>query len=96
MPNDDVTITPDVRICHFKELFKTQDKPFQLSKLDTVRVKTIVNLLCRWGLVEVVDPIKGNAMLQDQIDVISYADKKHYFISHKFKMTRKSKALPVQ
>jgi hypothetical protein len=85
---DNADGTSDYRICHFKELFTLQDKPTTFSKLDSLRLKTIVYFLKKWNLIKVPlvdgkDPL--DAILKDKIDVVKFSDKKDYQIVHKFR-----------
>jgi hypothetical protein len=47
-------------IMHFKELFALDGKPSDLTDNDKGRRNTIANLLCEWGLLELVDPDASN------------------------------------
>ena len=54
-------------IVHFKELFALDGKPTDFSDTDEGRRNTIINLLCEWGLIEVVDTNKTKEPLTPQI-----------------------------
>lgn len=78
-------------IVHFKELFALDGKNADLDSSDLARRDTIAALLTQWGLCKPagvraempLEVFKKNMM---QIKVVSYADKKNWTISPKFKM----------
>ena len=57
-------------LVHFKELFKLDGKPTDISENDIDRRNTIAKLLSEWGLLELIDPI-GNTVPMSQIKIIS-------------------------
>jgi hypothetical protein len=52
---------------HFKELFKLDGKPTNITEEDLARRNTICRLLDEWGLCEVVD----KNTIEDQLPVTS-------------------------
>ena len=79
----------DYRICHFKEMFKLEGKESTFSKVDRLRLQTIVFFMKRWNIIELVNKDDVNTILEDHIDVVSHADKKDYQIVHKFRYSKK-------
>jgi hypothetical protein len=73
----------EYRICHFKELFATHGKQSTFTKVDSLRLKTIIYFLKRWNLITTTYVI--DEILKEKIDVVKYSDKKDYKIIHKFK-----------
>ena len=77
-------------VCHFKEMFKLNNKPSTFNKLDRLRLQTIVYFLKKWNLVKVVDEDEINEILSDKIDVVKHSDKKDYKVIHKFRYSSKN------
>jgi hypothetical protein len=73
----------EYRICHFKELFVLQGKPSTYSKIDQLRLKTIVYFLKKWNLITIEGSI--DEILKEKIDVVKYSEKRNYKIVHKFR-----------
>ena len=48
-------------IVHFKELFKLDGKPTQITEDDLARRNTIANILAEWKLVNLVDKTKSQS-----------------------------------
>lgn len=78
-------------IVHFKELFALDGKPTDFSDTDEGRRNTIINLLCEWGLIEVVDTNKTKEPLTplSQIKVISYKEKDEWSLVAKYNIGKK-------
>ena len=77
-------------IVHFKELFALDRKPTNFSANDFQRRNRIVQLLCDWGLLTVVNPdaITDVSPL-NQIKVISYKDKEEWTLESKYNIGKK-------
>lgn len=78
-------------IVHFKELFVLDGKPSTLTDDDIGRRNTIANLICEWGLVEIVDKQKTEAPVapMSQVKVIPYRDKDQWELVAKYNIGRK-------
>lgn len=78
-------------IVHFKELFVLDGKPSTLTDDDIGRRNTITNLICEWGLVEIVDKQKTEAPVapMSQVKVIPYRDKDQWELVAKYNIGRK-------
>lgn len=72
-------------ICHFKEMFKLNNKPSTFNKLDRLRLQTIVYFLKKWNLVRVIDEEEISEILSDKIDVVKHSEKRDYKVIHKFR-----------
>lgn len=72
-------------LVHFKELFKLDGKPTDISENDIDRRNTIAKLLSEWGLLELVDPI-GNTVPMSQIKIISFKDKENWELVPKYNL----------
>ena len=63
-------------IVHFKELFLLDGKKSNLEENDVGRRNTIATLMSDWGLIEILDKSKLEALAPlRQIKIISYKDK---------------------
>lgn len=72
-------------IVHFKELFKLDGKPTNLSQDDITRRNKIASLLEDWNLLEVVDQTKLEPMApMNQIKVINFKEKGDWTLSAKY------------
>lgn len=78
-------------IVHFKELFKLDGKPTDISENDIARRNTIANLLAEWGLVELVRPevSSSNVAPLSQIKVIPFKNKNDWKLVSKYSIGRK-------
>lgn len=56
---DKITKESKYYIVHFKELFKLDGKPTQISEDDLARRNTIANILAEWKLINLVDKNKS-------------------------------------
>ena len=72
-------------LVHFKELFKLDGKPTDISENDIDRRNTIAKLLSEWGLLELIDPI-GNTVPMSQIKIISFKDKENWELVPKYNL----------
>jgi hypothetical protein len=77
-------------VLHFKELFALDGKGTNFSEEDKGRRNTIANLLCEWGLVELVDPEKSKSPLTpiNTIKIISFKDKDKWILIPKYNIGR--------
>ena len=78
-------------ILHFKELFLLDGKNSDLSESDVARRNTIVNLLAKWGLVNLVDPEKSKAPVvpESDIRVLSHKEKDNWILQSKYNIGHK-------
>jgi hypothetical protein len=72
-------------LVHFKELFKLDGKPTDISENDIDRRNTIAKLLSEWGLLELINPI-GNTVPMSQIKIISFKDKENWELVPKYNL----------
>ncbi len=73
-------------ICHFKELFLmrlNQSGYSNISEDDIVRKKSIVSLLEKWDLIEVVSNVDVSTMF---VFTIPFKSKSEWSIRHKFNL----------
>jgi len=70
-------------ITHFKELFKLDGKPSNLSENDIERRNTIVCLLAEWNLVG-VDALPAPKAPLSQIKIISFKEKGDWALEAKY------------
>lgn len=75
------------RIVHFKELFPLFNRDSTFDNLDKLRLKTIVQLLENWDLVETEEKI--DEIMKEKVAVLKHSEKKDYNIVHKFKFSKK-------
>lgn len=72
-------------LVHFKELFKLDGKPTDISENDIERRNTIAKLLKEWGLLEIVEPL-GKTVPMSQIKIISFKDKENWELVPKYNL----------
>ena len=79
-------------IVHFKELFALDGKRANLTQNDVQRRNRIIQLLCDWGLVTVinVEKITDIAPL-NQIKVLAYKEKNDWILETKYNIGKKKK-----
>ncbi len=79
-------------IVHFKELFALDGKRANLTQNDVQRRNRIIQLLCDWGLVTVinVEKITDIAPL-NQIKVLAYKEKGNWVLETKYNIGKKKK-----
>ena len=70
-------------LVHFKELFKLDGKPTDISDNDLERRNAIAKLLSDWGLLKVKYEL-GNLAPMNQIKVISHKDKGNWELIAKY------------
>ena len=80
-------------IVHFKELFALDGKPSDFTTEDKGRRNTIIQLLCEWGLIKVVEEqsIKDPKTPMSQIKIIPHKDKNEWILEAKYNIGRKKK-----
>ena len=79
-------------IVHFKELFELDGKHANLTQNDVQRRNRIIQLLCDWGLITVLnaDKITDIAPL-NQIKVLAYKEKNDWILETKYNIGKKKK-----
>ena len=79
-------------IVHFKELYALDGKRANLTQNDVQRRNRIIQLLCDWGLVTVinVEKITDIAPL-NQIKVLAYKEKGDWVLETKYNIGKKKK-----
>ena len=79
-------------IVHFKELFALDGKRANLTQNDVQRRNRIIQLLCDWGLVTVIniEKITDIAPL-NQIKVLAYKEKNDWILETKYNIGKKKK-----
>ena len=79
-------------IVHFKELFALDGKHANLTVNDVQRRNRIIQLLCDWGLVTVIEPemVTDIAPL-NQIKVLAYKEKNEWVLETKYNIGKKKK-----
>lgn len=84
-------------IVHFKELFALDGKTANLTLNDVQRRNRIIQLLCDWGLISVVNVelIKEIAPL-NQIKVIAFKEKNDWVLETKYNIGKKKVVAPKQ
>ena len=73
-------------VCHFKELFLMRlgrSGYSNISEDDIIRKKSIINLLEKWNLVEVIPKVNIDSMF---VFTIPFNDKPAWTIRHKFNL----------
>lgn len=80
-------------IVHFKELFALDGKSSDFTSEDKGRRNTIIQLLCEWGLIKVVEEqsIKEPKAPMSQIKIIPHKDKGDWILEAKYNIGRKKK-----
>ena len=84
-------------IVHFKELFALDGKHANLTVNDVQRRNRIIQLLCDWGLITVLnaDKITDIAPL-NQIKVLAYKEKGEWILETKYNIGKKKKPEEAQ
>ena len=80
-------------IVHFKELFALDGKPSDISENDYARRNTIINLLCDWGLIEIVQKdltVEPIAPLS-QIKILPHKEKNNWELVAKYNIGKKKR-----
>jgi len=84
-------------IVHFKELFALDGKHANLTVNDVQRRNRIIQLLCDWGLVTVIEPEKVTDIAPlNQIKVLAYKEKNEWVLETKYNIGKKKKVEETQ
>ena len=79
-------------IVHFKELFALDGKHANLTVNDVQRRNRIIQLLCDWGLVTVLEPERVTDIAPlNQIKVLAYKEKNEWILETKYNIGKKKK-----
>ena len=79
-------------IVHFKELFALDGKHANLTQNDVQRRNRIIQLLCDWGLVTVINLEKVTDIAPlNQIKVLAYKEKGDWVLETKYNIGKKKK-----
>ena len=79
-------------IVHFKELVALDGKHANLTVNDVQRRNRIIQLLCDWGLVTVIEPEKVTDIAPlNQIKVLAYKEKNEWVLETKYNIGKKKK-----
>ena len=80
-------------IVHFKQMFLLDGKKSDFSLEDKARLNTIINLLCEWELVQLVDEDKTSDPVAplSQIKVLSYKEKSEWNLVTKYSIGKKTR-----
>ena len=79
-------------IVHFKELFALDGKRANLTQNDVQRRNRIIQLLCDWGLVTVINIEKVTDIAPlNQIKVLAYKEKGDWVLETKYNIDKKKK-----
>ena len=77
-------------IVHFKELFALDGKSANITENDVQRRNRIAQLLCDWGLLNIVEPDSvGELAPLNQIKVISFKEKGEWTLESKYNIGKK-------
>lgn len=79
-------------ICHFKEMFKLDHKPSDISEEDLKRRNLIAKLLEDWGLVTIFDRSNlTNLAPLSSVKILSFKDKDEWQLVAKYTIGNKMK-----
>ena len=79
-------------LVHFKELFALDGKHANLTVNDVQRRNRIIQLLCDWGLVTVLEPERVTDIAPlNQIKVLAYKEKNEWVLETKYNIGKKKK-----
>lgn len=77
-------------IVHFKELFRLEGRPSDITLTDIARRNTIIGLLEQWNLLKVVDANRIQSKLPvSQVCVVPYSEKSKWLLQSKHRLGRK-------
>lgn len=76
-------------ICHFKELFKLDGKPSDISDEDIQRRNLIAKLLSDWNLLTIVDPFELVIASLSSVKVLSFKEKDIWTLTSKYTIGNK-------
>lgn len=72
-------------ICHFKELFKLDGRPTNISYEDVLRRNAIANRLQAWGLCKIKNPeITKNDSTKSRLKVVKFSEKHKWNLESKY------------
>jgi hypothetical protein len=78
-------------ICHFKELFKLDGKPADISDDDIKRRNLVVKLLKDWNLITLIDETcLQNLASLSSVKVLSFKDKDSWILEAKYTIGNKT------
>ena len=84
-------------IVHFKELFALDGKHANLTVNDVQRRNRIIQLLCDWGLVTVLEPERVTDIAPlNQIKVLAYKEKNEWVLETKYNIGKKKNVEETQ
>lgn len=94
---DKVTKESKYYIVHFKELFKLDGKPTQISDDDLARRNTIANILAEWKLVNLVDKSKSASPVApiSAIKIVPHKEKVAWKLEAKYNIGGSKKKAPA-
>jgi len=80
-------------IVHFKELFKLDGKPTEISQDDLARRNTIANILAEWKLVTLVDKSKSESPIApiSTIKIVPHKEKIEWKLEAKYNIGNSKK-----
>lgn len=83
---DKITKQSKYYIVHFKELFKLDGKPAQITEDDLARRNTIANILAEWKLINLVDKSKSESPIApiSTIKIVPYKEKVDWKLEAKY------------
>ena len=78
-------------ICHFKELFRLDGRPTDITENDLARRNTIANLLAEWELLALVDPSKTAQPICpiSQIKILPHKEKENWVLIAKYNIGKR-------
>ena len=90
---DKITKESRYYIVHFKELFKLDGKPTQISEDDIARRNTIANILAEWKLVNLVDKNKSASPIApiSSIKIVPHKEKVAWKLEAKYNIGNSKK-----
>jgi hypothetical protein len=96
---DKITKQSRYYIVHFKELFKLDGKPTQITEDDLARRNTIANILAEWKLVNLVDKSKSAAPVASisTIKIVPHKEKVDWKLEAKYNIgsAKKKEQVPT-
>lgn len=90
---DKITKESKYYIVHFKELFKLDGKPTEISQDDLARRNTIANILAEWKLVTLVDKSKSESPIApiSTIKIVPHKEKIEWKLEAKYNIGNSKK-----
>jgi len=82
-------------IVHFKELFKLDGKPTNITEEDLARRNTIANIIAEWGLVDLVDKVRTSAPVASiaTIKILPFKEKRDWKLEAKYNIGSSKKTV---